>query len=89
MLFKCSYETLITSLIKGWMAKKPSGQIDGNMSFKEWNETKASVKEWIEYYHNIVVSMKSQYLQLIVYNTHFLPLRSGRSGVHNSSSTAG
>ena len=39
------------------------------MSFKQWNETKAYVKEWIEYYHTIVVSLLPQNSHL---NDHYL-----------------
>jgi len=70
MFFKCFYETLLLSLIKGWQLKKPTIVLDEVTSDEDWKTMKTELKEWIIYYRKIVVSKVHQNFFCLIKMVH-------------------
>jgi hypothetical protein len=49
------YETLIKSLLYGWIKERPHINLDFKVEREEWKKTKEKVKAWIQFYHTIEV----------------------------------
>jgi hypothetical protein len=58
MASKCFYDSLLVSILQGWALNKPHVIVNESMSNDQWKEMRKEVKEWIEFYHTISVSIK-------------------------------
>lgn len=56
MFFKFFYESMLLSILKGWILKRPVINLDETTSIQDWNFLKNAVNEWISYYLDIEVS---------------------------------
>ena len=56
MFFKFFYESMLLSILKGWSMKRPIISLDETPSIRDWKRMKNEVKEWINFYQNILVS---------------------------------
>jgi hypothetical protein len=55
LIFMILYETLIKSLLYGWIKERPQVNLYFKVEREEWKKTKEKVKSWIQFYHIIEV----------------------------------
>ena len=48
---------MLLSILEGWSMKRPIINLDETTSIQDWKVLKKEVKEWINYYQNITVSL--------------------------------
>ena len=64
MFFKFFYESMLLSILEGWSMKRPIINLDETTSIQDWKVLKKEIKEWINYYQNISVSLIHVYVEM-------------------------
>jgi hypothetical protein len=57
MIFKCFYDSLLLSILKGWALNRPHVFVDEKTTFFQWKEMRKQNEEWIEFYHVVMVRL--------------------------------
>jgi hypothetical protein len=55
LILRCFYDTMLVSILTGWAMNKPQVLLNEKTNNYQWKETEKQVKEWIEFYHVVVV----------------------------------